>query len=78
MMLDTKDGSVWTDCFIDENSFKVYQADTIVEIPVGWIIQDATGDQPITAKEIDEAVYNWCNDRMAKNRKTCKMCMPWC
>ena len=69
MMLDTKDGSVWTDCFIDENSFKVYQADTIVEIPVGWIIQDATGDQPITAKEIDEAVYNWCNDRMAEKPK---------
>lgn len=70
MMLDISDGCVWTDCFIDENSSKVYQSDTIVEIPVGWITQDTTRDHPLTTKEIDEAIYRWCNDRMTKNTKT--------
>lgn len=69
MMLDTKDGCVWTDCFIDVNGLKVYHSDTIIEIPTGWIIQDATGERPLTSKEIDMAIYNWCNDKMTKKPK---------
>ena len=68
MMLDTKDGSVWTDCFIDENSFKLYRSDTIVEIPTGWIIQDATKDHPLTGKEVDEAIYSWCVEQMEERK----------
>lgn len=32
LMFDTSDGELWTDYFVDENSWKVYHSDTIVNL----------------------------------------------
>ena len=69
LMLDISDGDVWVDVFTNENDSKVYKSETIVGIPVNSIITDNTTDHPLTAAEIDEAVYQWCIGRMAARTK---------
>jgi len=32
MMIDTEDGAIWSDVFIDENTWKVYHSDTIHQL----------------------------------------------
>lgn len=32
IMLNRKTGSVWTDCFMDENNWKVYHDDNIISL----------------------------------------------
>lgn len=49
MMIDTSDGEIWSDCFLDGNSWKVYKSDTIQRLYL---------DYPATVKEQEEQYLN--------------------
>ena len=49
MMIDADDGEIWADCFLDENSWKVYKSDTIQKLYL---------DYPATVKEQEEQYLN--------------------
>ena len=66
LMLDKSDGHVWADVFLDEGSYKIYHSSDIVEIPMAGIMWRNTVDHPMTAKEQDKSIYQWCLEQMEK------------
>lgn len=62
IMFHTTDGDIWTDCFTDQNSQKIYDDDAIIRVPLQDIVQTAITDHPISQKEIVEALFRWCVD----------------
>lgn len=67
MMLDRSNGDMWVDYFPEANSFKDYNSPSIIEVPITGIIEEATEDHPLTKKEINDAIFEWC----AQERKRC-------
>lgn len=45
MMIDTKDGSIWSDVFLSENNWKIYHSDTIMKLDYvpGYVSETETG-----------------------------------
>lgn len=62
IMLHTGNGDVWTNCFIDQNSYKAYDDSSIVRVPLQDLIWKATSDHPLSQREIVEALFRWCAD----------------
>lgn len=60
LMLDTSNGKVWTDYFVSENNWKVYESESIIKIPIYYIHRMATTGHPLTTAELDQAIYEWC------------------
>lgn len=67
MMLDLSEGDMWVDCFPDANSFKNYHSAAIIAVPISDIMEKATEDHPLTKKEINDAIFEWC----VRERKKC-------
>lgn len=41
MMIDTSDGDIWSDCFLDANTWKEYHSDTISKLTfLGVTVED--------------------------------------
>lgn len=67
MMLDRSDGDMWADYFSEANSFKDYHSSSIITVPITDIMNKATEDHPLTKKEINDAIFEWC----VRERKKC-------
>ena len=67
LMLDTSDGEVWADCFLSENDWKVYKSESIIHIPINDIEYMAIKDRPLKISELDQAIYEWCLEKIKEN-----------
>lgn len=53
MMIDTEDGKVWSDVFLDENTYKIYHSDTIFSLsPIGRLATVAETEKAYLAEAV--------------------------
>lgn len=63
MMMDVETGEVWYDFFVDENSYKIYRDENIIEVPINYIIY-RIADHILSNEEIAEAIEKWISKKM--------------
>lgn len=63
MMMDISTGEVWNDFFVDENSYKIYRDENIIEVPIDYIIH-GIADHILSNEEIAEAIEKWISKKM--------------